>query len=735
MKKIGLFLLLLISSFSFLKADEGMWIPLFIEKYNIEQMQQKGFKLTAKDIYDVNQASIKDAVMIFGGGCTAELISDKGLILTNHHCGYSRIQAHSSIENDYLTDGFWAGSMEEELSNPGLTVTFLVYMEDVTERVMSVFNENMSMTIRQIKIDSVCTVIESEIEKKHNDKYEALVESFFYGNQYIVMVTEVFRDIRLVGAPPSSIGKFGGDTDNWVWPRHTGDFSLFRIYADKNNQPADYSPDNVPYKPKKYFTIDISGIKEGDFTMIFGYPGYTQQYIPSFTIDNIINMENPDKIAIRDIRLQIINKAMQADRKTRIMYAAKQSSIANGWKKWIGQNIGLKRINIIKQKQEYELKFQQWADASDDRNIYKNLLSDYEKLEQEIKTYQKAQYYFIECIYYTDVWDIYYPIYKKIDEIDKTTDIDKIDSLKQNALTAAENLLKDFDAVIDKEIFNEMMKLYFNNLDKEFYPAFYSKIQTDFNGSIEEYVDFLYENSILVDKTKLKDFINGFYNGNTKYKKKNKDKALYTMNDFSNDPYVVLFNDFRSVYTYQILPHFGKMVDIRDSLDHLYMQGQMKMEPDKIFYPDANFTLRIAYGSVKGFRPKDGLIYDYYTTLDGVIEKDNPEIYDYNVPEKLKKLYYAKDFGNYANEEGKMPVCFIADNHTSGGNSGSPVINAKGQLIGINFDRCWESTMSDIEFDPNYCRNITLDIRYVLFIIDKFAGAGYLLDEMTIVKE
>ncbi len=732
MKKLSFLFIYLLSFFAAV-ADEGMWIPLFLNKYNIEDMQKKGFKLTAKDIYDVNQASLKDAVMIFGGGCTGELISDKGLILTNHHCGFSSIQSHSTIENDYLTNGFWAASMQNELPNPGLTVTFLIYMEDVTDRVESVYNESMSMEKRGNKIDSVCSVIEKEIEKKHNNKYEAVVESFFYGNQYIVMVSETFKDVRLVGAPPSAVGKFGGDTDNWMWPRHTGDFSLFRVYADKNNQPAEYSPDNKPYTPKKFFKINIGGVREDDFTMIFGYPGHTSEYISSYTTNNRINVENPDRIAIRDTKLDIINRKMTADRKIRIKYAAKQARIANAWKKWIGQNIGLKRINIVKQKRDYEKKFQEWANNNPNGELYKNILKEYEKTENEYVVYNKAFYNFIENIYFSDVWSIYNSTLKRLDIIYNSDDFEKIDSVKNNADKFVDALLKDYDAALDQEIFENLMKNYFKNVDKKFYPDLYKEVQNKYNGNIEKYVDDLYKTSILTNAQRLKDFIKLSYNGKNKYKRKHKKTSVYTKKDLLKDPYYILINNFISAYHKLVQPKYAALSDKLDSLNHLFMQGQMKMEPNKIFYPDANFTLRVAYGKVKGFRPKDGVIYDYYTTLDGVIAKDNPEIYDYDVPDKLRELYEDKEYGQYADKDGKLHVCFIGTNHTTGGNSGSPVINAYGELIGVNFDRCWESTMSDIKFDPNYCRNIMLDIRYVLFMIDKYAGAGYLLDEMDII--
>ncbi len=726
MKKFFFTILLSLVIFPLL-ADEGMWIPLFLQKYNIEDMHKKGFKLSAKDIYDINKASMKDAVMIFGGGCTAELISNKGLILTNYHCGYYSIQRHSSVNHDFLTNGFWAKDRRQELPNQGLTVTFLIYMQDVSKRVKSVFNEQMSEKKRKEKIDSVSTVIAKEAEKKSKGKYKAEVSPFFYDNQFILMVTQTYKDIRLVGAPPSAIGKFGGDTDNWVWPRHTGDFSLFRIYADKNNQPAEYSPNNKPFKPKKFFPINIGGFKEGDFTMILGYPGHTQEYIPGALVNNIINKINPLRIKLRTAKLNIIDKAMTSDKKIRIQYAAKQARIANGWKKWIGQNQGLKRLGILKEKHKFETKFQNWANNQDDK-MYKNLIPDYKYYAQKISPFEKAYYYFLETIYYSDEWKIYKYALKNISNIAKATNKTKKEELKGNAIKNTENLFKDYNQNIDKNIFKQMMTFYFEDNKPKFYPEFYSEINSNYNRNIDKFVDYVYKNSILTDEKRLKNFISNFDDNNKK-------KGKYNSQALSKDPFITIIDDFIAIYNYNILPKYGFYQQKIDSLDHLYMQAQMKMQPNKVFYPDANFTLRVAYGKIKGFRPRDGIIYDYYTTLDGVIEKDNPQIYDYHVPQKLKILYKNKDYGQYADKtDGKIHVCFIADNQTSGGNSGSPVINANGELIGVNFDRCWESTMSDIKFDPNYCRNISLDIRYVLFLIDKYAGAGYLIKEMKIVK-
>lgn len=712
-----------------LKADEGMWLFLFLNKYNIEEMQQKGFKLTAKDIYDANEASLKDAVVMFGNGCTGEIVSDKGLLLTNHHCGYGSIQKHSTLENDYLTNGFWAMSQQEELPNPGLTVTFLIYMEDVSERIKSVYTEKTPYQQRIRKIDSVCLKIESETEIKHKNKYEAEVESFFYDNQYILIVTQTYKDVRLVGTPPNSIGKFGGDTDNWVWPRHTGDFSVFRIYADKDNNPTTYNTENVPYKPKKSLDISIKGVKQNDFTFVLGYPAYTQSYIPSYAVNNLVDTINPIQIDIRQKKLDLINASMSSDKLIRIQYSAKQAGIANGWKKWIGQNQGLKRIGIGNLKEEYEQKFQKWADTTKSSGYYKNILPNYKIVVEKLTPIEKTLTTFSEVIFSSDIWKLYNTINRLLINIDKVPS--SAEETKQKALNYIEAFYKDYNPNLDKEIFAETFELLFKYTSPKYYPSIYNEINIKTQTSIKEFAKELHSNSLLTNKETLIDFINN-YNKEIKVKKKTK-KITYS--DFETEKIVIFFKELFEIYNTQILPNYKKYQLELDSLNHLYMQAQMNYEPQKVFYPDANFTMRLSYGNIKGFKPRDGLAYEWFTTLEGVIEKDNPEIYDYKVPEKLKQLYKTKDYGIYADkEDGKMHICFIASNHTSGGNSGSPVLNNEGQLIGINFDRCWESTMSDIKFDDNYCRNISLDIRYVLFIIDKYAGASYLLNEMKIIK-
>lgn len=716
MKKYLAFFFLLLF-FTNIKADEGMLVPLFLKNKTIDQMHILGFKLSADDIYNINNPSLKDAVMIFGGGCTGELISPEGLILTNYHCGYSSIQNHSTIENNIISKGFFAYDKSMELPNPALTVTFLIYMKDVTKRVLKELNDSMSIKQRKRAIDSISEIIEQQAEKKSGNKYNAKIKEFYYGNQYIMMVTETFRDIRLVGAPPSEIGKFGGDTDNWVWPRHTGDFSLFRIYANKNNEPADYSPDNVPYKPKKFFTINAQGVKEGDFTMILGYPGYTQEYIPSPLVKNLIDYEKPLRIKIRQTKLDIINKAMQNDQAIKIKYFSKQASIANGWKKWIGQIQGLKRLNILKEKKESENKFQTWTDTYNNGQ-YKNLLNQYSVNATAIRPYLIAFYSYVEDIYLTDMFKFYKIVTKWNGKIASEKNNKKRDSLKNKAIVSIRNFYNKFSPNIENQIYNQSVTFYKNDVDKKFLPIFYSSLS---NANIDRYIDSLWQQSILTDTVKLKKYF-------SKLSSKHRNEEI-----LENDPLIKLISSYINIFYSKVVPNYYYYQDKIDSLNRLYMKAQMQMQPEKNFYPDANFTIRVSYGTVRGSEPRDGMTYKYYTTLDGVIAKENPLIPDYQIPEKIKELYKNKDFGPWKDKkDGKIHTCFLANNHTTGGNSGSPVINANGELIGVNFDRCWEGTMSDIKFDTTFCRNISLDIRYMLFIVDKYAGAENLINEMNI---
>ncbi|MEA2042230.1 MAG: S46 family peptidase, partial [Bacteroidota bacterium] len=717
-KKITkLLLAFLIVFVTAVKADEGMWIPILLKKYNIEDMQKKGFKLTADDIYSVNQASMKDAVMIFGGGCTAEFVSSQGLLLTNHHCGYGAIQSHSSLEHDYLTNGFWAGAKNKELANPNLSVKLLVRMEDVTDRALTGVNEKMTEFERDELIkENVKGIIDQATKDTH---YIGKVKPFFHGNQYFLFIEEVYKDVRLVGTPPSAIGKFGGDTDNWMWPRHTGDFSVFRVYADKDNQPAEYSENNVPFTPKKHFTISTKGYKKNDFTLVFGYPGSTQEYMPSYGVDLTKNVINPERIMIRRSILDIMSEDMEADPAIRIKYASKYAHVSNGWKKWIGENRGLKRLDAVNKKLNYEEKFSKWVDADKERKAkYGKLLSGYKELYAAYTPYKFAENYFYETIWRMESVKLASRIAalsrKGADYTDK--DIEKLKKY-------GKSFFKDYNLSTDKKIFRRLLGLYYNNVEKQFIPEFMEfesamrELGFAQNYILDLYTEYYFNETFFLNEDKFNEFIKN-YTGE--------------FSEIKQSPVYVFYKNFVNMFVSGINPKTMEFDNKTNILDRKYMKAQMEFESDKTFYPDANFTLRVTYGKVDSYLPKDGVFYKHYTTLEGVVEKIDPNIYDYNVPQKLITLFENKDYGRYG-ENGELHVCFIASNHTSGGNSGSPVINANGELIGINFDRNWEGTMSDIMYDPDQCRNISVDIRYVLFLIDKYAGAGYLTDEMDIV--
>ena len=717
-KKLLLTLVAALFLQTFARADEGMWIPMLLEKYNIEQMQEMGFKLTAEDVYSVNQACLKDAVVIFGRGCTGELISDKGLIVTNHHCGLRQIQYHSSVENDYLTNGFWAMLQDEELVNPGLSVTFLKRMDDVTEQVLEGVEEEMSVEERNKHIQKNIAAIKVEAIK--DTHYQAVLKPFFNGNQYFLFVNEVYKDVRLVGAPPSAIGKFGGDTDNWMWPRHTGDFSMFRIYADKDNKPAEYSKDNVPYTPAKHFPVSLKGVNEGDFTMVFGYPGSTYQYVPSYHLKMQTETINPKLIDVRTEKLAIMNRFQEADPAVRIKYAAKNARISNSWKRWIGENRGLEILDAINKKQNAELDFTAWA--AKEAPEYKDLLAKYKTVYAEYTNYNLTYGYYREMIRSNGMeiaalagqMEALKLLYEA-----KEVNEEAITKAKEKLLEHTELFFKDYYKPLDKEISAKLLNMYAENIDVAFQPDVYQTINGKYKGDVKKYVDYLYGKSIFDDKEAVIAFINDF--------------SAKSIKKYMKDPAVVLNKSFTKVYDEKVYPQLKKYkIELAD-LNKAYMAAQMKFESDKVFYPDANFTLRVSYGQVKGYDARDAVEYKHFTTLEGIMEKDNPDIYDYRVPAKLKELYANKDYGRYE-VDGTVPVCFVATNHTTGGNSGSPVLNADGHLIGINFDRAWEGVMSDLMFNPEQCRNISLDMRYVLFIVDKMAGAGYLLDEMTIVE-
>ncbi|MGM0567242.1 MAG: S46 family peptidase [Bacteroidota bacterium] len=719
MKKIiSVFILLLIFSAQSI-AKEGMWIPSLLNQFVEKDMRDMGMRLTAEDIYSINQASLKDAIVIFGGGCTGEVVSEKGLLLTNHHCGYGVIQSHSSVEHDYLTDGFWAMNLEEELPNPGLSATFLIRIEDVTDKVLADVSSDMTEKQRKDAVNKVIEQLTSEAEEENH--YNAVIKPFYYGNEYYMFVYEEFKDVRLVGAPPSNIGKFGGDTDNWMWPRHTGDFSVFRIYADEENKPAEYSEDNVPYKPKKSLKISLDGAKKDDFTFVFGYPGSTEQYLPSFAIENKIEEVNPIRIDMRTERLDIMDRYMQKDQKTRIQYSAKYAGTSNGWKKWQGENRGIKRMDAIERKKHLEKHFTEWASMDADREEkYSNLISEFEEIYNDLEPYSRARAYLVEAIYGIEIVRFARNFNKLIElsdeeEPDEKKIQDEIESLKKKT----KNYFKNYHASIDREITAKMMDMYFHNLEYNLQPDFMQQIIANYDGDFSAYANALFDDTFMHSEESVLDFLDGYKTRKAKKIKKDPAHKLST----------ALFDH----YIQNISPATSQWNTDLDSLQRIYIRGLKKYQKTKQFYPDANFTLRVTYGKVDGYEPRDGVEYEHFTTLKGVMEKEDPEVYDYVVEDKLKDLFKTKDYGDYAADDGKMHVCFIASNHTSGGNSGSPVLNADGHLIGLNFDRNWEGTMSDLMYDPDMCRNITLDIRYALFIIDKFAGAGHLVDEMNIV--
>jgi hypothetical protein len=708
MKFLKLFLLLFVIQTQ--AQQGGMWIPSLLKGMNETEMKNLGMKMSVKEIYDVNQSSLKDAVPHFNGGCTSEVISPKGLILTNHHCGFSQIQSHSTVDHDYLTDGFWAFKMEDELPNKNLTVAFIVKIEDVTTSVLEGTAALTSESEKQKKIQENITALTNSLPKENWQ--ENKIRTFYEGNQYMLFVTETFTDVRLVGAPPSSIGKFGSDTDNWVWPRHTGDFSLFRIYADKNNRPAAYSKDNVPYTPKHFLPISLDGVAEDDFTLVFGYPGKTNEYLPSVAIEQIVNELNPAKIEIRDKALKVADGFMRKDNAIKIQYASKYAKIANYWKKWIGETQGLKKSNAVAIKRESEKVFQQKITKAGKEKEYGTLLADFEKNYVEIAPYASARDYFTEVVQLnTELLSVGYKLYQ-LEQVYKTKGEQSFTDRKNNLLTGQETFYKDFNATVDEKVFEQLIELYATKSPKQFLP------QSLMNVNAKNLASEIYSKSKLQNYAGLKELLTG--------------DTQTVLTNLNNDPGFLLVKELADKYSKEVTPKYDEINLKITALQRTYMKAQLELNKDSRIFPDANSTLRVTYGKVKGYEPKDATLYTPITYLEGIMEKYIPGDYEFDVPSKLIDLYKTKDYGPYG-ENGKMPVNFIGTNHTTGGNSGSPAIDANGNLIGLNFDRVWEGTMSDIYYDPSICRNIMVDIRYVLFIMDKYAGAKNLISELKLV--
>lgn len=710
-KKVLLSAFLLPAAMAFAQQYGGMWIPT---ELNEKEMKDLGMKISAKDIFNPQKASIKDAVVQFNGGCTAEIISPKGLLLTNHHCGFGQIQAHSTVQNDLLSNGFWATNMSTELPNPGVTVDFIVDIKEVTDQILE-GTDNLTEPELSKKISNNIEVYKNS---QKIETYQSIsVKSMYYGNKYYAYTIETYKDIRLVGAPPQSIGKFGSDTDNWVWPRHTGDFSMFRIYADKNNKPAEYSKDNVPYVPKHFLPVSIKDKNENDFTFVFGFPGRTTEYLPAIAVEKIMNEIDPAKIAVRDVALKTLDEKMRVDNGTRIKYASKYASVANYWKKWIGEVEGLKKSNAVEKKVMYE------GSLIAKNSEVKKTLDQLNKLYTEQAPYALNNAYYSEVIRNAETLALSNLYSNYIASVEAGRMDEKGITAFKNKLTA---FYKDYSPELDAKVTAKLLALYANKTTAQFLPTGFDKFKNE-NQNIQT-IEEISKNSIITGRAT----VNGASLSTDIDKAfSNQDKLVKTL---KKDPVYQLFSNIKDTYTKTADPQYTSLQTKIDALQKKFMEQQITTDKDRKFFPDANSTLRVTYGKVKGSSPRDAVSYGYQTHLAGVIEKYVPGDYEFDVPKKLIDLYNKKDFGNYKDKGGDVPVGFTATNHTTGGNSGSPALDAYGNLVGLNFDRQWEGTMSDINYDPRFSRNIMVDTKYILFIIDKFAGSKWLIDEMKIIK-
>ncbi len=715
MKKLLLSILAL-AHFMVAKADEGMWIPMLIGK-NYEEMHKMGLKLTAEDLYNANHASLKDAIVHFGGGCTGEMISPNGLLITNHHCGYGNIAELSTVEKNYLENGFWAKSYNEEIHAPGLSVKFLVRMEDVTATVRKAFEKGS-----REKQHKAYLKIKEDLEKKaaENGKYTATVASYFNGNQYILLVYQVFTDVRLVGTPPKSLGKYGGDTDNWMWPRHTADFSIFRVYADKNNNPAPYSTANVPYKPKKYLPISLQGVKENDFTMIMGYPGRTNRYETSYGVAMAIEEVNPSIVKIRDVRLAIMRNAMRKDHAVNLKLATSYARIANYWKYFIGQTEQLKRLRVVEEKKKQEKSFAAWAKTHNTDDV--NLMDEFAEIYSQYRPYAKHNIYYGECFNGSALARLAAKtsgLYKALSA--KKSKPQEIAGMVRELRQARVETMKDFVRPVEQEMLARTAELFYKDVPQNQLPDFYQKFifkqfgSKDWNKTFNEFAQYTFLNSFLLDEAKFENFCN-----------------TPTFEQLNADPAVQYALSFVDNYETNYLPKQIAFNKAREAASARYIKGLMEQNKGTLFYPDANSTMRISYGTVGGYNPQDAVTYDYYTTLDGLLAKYKPNDYEFDLKKDFLELCRSKDFGRYANADGELVTCFITNNDITGGNSGSPIINAKGELLGLAFDGNWEAMSGDIAFDKKYKKTIAVDIRFVLWIVDKYGGAQNLINEMTL---
>ncbi|MEN8227430.1 MAG: S46 family peptidase [Bacteroidota bacterium] len=717
MKKVFLLVVGLLLAFQVrVHADEGMWLLSLIGQVNMDEMSEMGLQLTAEQIYSLNHASLKDAVgALDRGSCTAELVSPDGLLLTNHHCGYGEIQYHSSVEHDYLKNGFWAMTRDEELPNEGKTITFLVRMEEVTDQITPELNEEMNMGERNSKIRSLSGTISSKATE--GTHYEARVRSMFNGNRFFLFVTETYLDVRLVGAPPESVGKFGHDTDNWMWPRHTGDFSLFRVYTGPDGKPAEYSTDNVPLKSKHYLPVSLKGYEKGDFTMVMGFPGRTDRYMTSWEVQELLEIEHPNRIRIRGIKQELQKEDMMASEKVRIQYASKYSRSSNYWKYSIGQSKGLERLNVVGKKQKREAAFSQWVDQDENRKtLYGNALKDIREAVEGRKELQNASQYLMEGIFFGMESVMFARNLRELERVlaDPEPDQEEIDSIIEALKANSADFYKDYNPPTDKKVMTAMIELLIGELDEEYLPSNILDVKIKYKGDAAKYVEKYFKKSFVTDQEKFLAFMD-----NPSLKVMRKDPAYTAM--------------MASQKFFEVRGRLAEFDDAYSRGSRLFLKGLVEMYPDTEFYSDANSTIRMNYGEVGDYIARDAVLYSHYTTLAGVMEKEDPSNFEFEVSDRLKELYQEKDYGPYG-VDGKLNVCFTSNNDITGGNSGSPVINGNGELLGLAFDGNWEAMSGDVAFETELQKCINVDIRYVMFIIDKYAGASHLVKEMTLIK-